>query len=271
MSFMTVAQPSATAPARVRYRTLPGRPEREWFDYRPASAGPAAPVLVFVHGISRRAAEFAHRLRDEADRNGVVVVAPLFRKEAYGQYQQVVDLGAGVRSDTALLEILEAVGAEAGIDVRRFYLAGVSGGAQFTHRFAWMHPDRLHAVGVLAAGWYTWPDPHLPYPLGLEGLPASGAAEAGAFDDLPIEVFVGADDTTRDRSVRADPAIDRLQGRTRLERARAWTAAIAARRGPGGVAPRLTVLSGAGHALSDAFGDGGLDRLLFQRLGLATP
>lgn len=271
MSRMTLALATRTAPGRIEFRTLAGRPDREWFSYHPASAGSSPPILVFVHGISRRAAEYAYRLRDEADRHGVVIVAPLFRKQAYGQYQQVVDPATGVRADTALLEILGCVADQTDADLHRVYLAGVSGGAQFAHRFAWMHPDRLVALGVLAAGWYTWPDTTLPYPMGLQGLPSGRETETAAFDNLPVDVIVGDCDIARDRSVRTDPAIDRLQGRNRLERARNWTAAITAQRGAGAAAARLTLVPDAEHGLGEAFAEGGLDRLLFQRLGLAAP
>lgn len=264
---MNIGPALTSETGRLQFQSLPGAPPREWFSYYPVRLEPTTPVLVFVHGISRRAAEFVYRLRAAADERQAIVIAPLFRKEAFGQYQQLVDPVSGVRADLAMLDILDAVGRETGADTARFYLAGVSGGAQFAHRFAWAHPERLRGLGLLAAGWYTWPDAQMPYPLGLLDLPGGRTAEPNALNGLPIEVFVGDRDIARDETLRRCPEIDRLQGRNRLQRAKAWTEAMG--RAGSGATPNLTVIPGAGHNLGAAFVEAGLDRLMFRRLGLS--
>ncbi|MEL7257496.1 MAG: hypothetical protein AAFN80_06570, partial [Pseudomonadota bacterium] len=46
------------------------------------------------------------------------------------------------------------------------------------------------------------------------------------FLKLPIHIYVGGADTTRDDSLRKDPVLDTDQGRTRLARARNYSASL---------------------------------------------
>ncbi|MBX7247988.1 MAG: hypothetical protein K1X35_02945 [Caulobacteraceae bacterium] len=239
----------ATPPGRVLYQSQPGEPGREWFVYRPASARPGGPLLVVVHGIACNPAEYVFRMADAAERRGVVVAAPLFAKGAYGQYQQVIDPRSGVRADLALLDIITEVARATDADDERVHLFGVSGGAQFAHRFAMMHPEAVASVGLAAAGWYTFPDAEQAWPLGLAGHPLGVEGVDPAFLDLPWRVFVGERDVERDVSLRKSDALDTLQGRDRLQRARAWVEAMRAR----GADVSLTLIPDTGHALGRAF------------------
>lgn len=259
-----VQSAQTTPPGRVLFQSGPGRPEREWFAYRATTAGAGAPILVVVHGIAANPAEYAFRMVEAAERRGLVVIAPLFAKGSYGQYQQVVDPRSGVRSDLALLDIVAAVAKATGAKGETFHLFGVSGGAQFVHRFTMLHPERVATAGLAAAGWYTLPDPEAAWPQGL----ATHPVEAGEFDpaylDVPYHLFVGERDIERDGSLRQSEELDRTQGGNRLERARTWINAMQA----AGARASLTLLPDTGHFLGRAFERRGLAELILNQIGL---
>ena len=61
----------------------------------------------------------------------------------------------------------------------RLFLTGVYRGAEWAHRFALLHPDRIRAVAPVAGNVYTIPvtaldDGPLPWPLGLAGFESLG-------------------------------------------------------------------------------------------------
>lgn len=234
----------------VQFREI-GRPTvRSYFQYRPASARANAPTLVLVHGISRRAAQLTFRFVEKADEHGVVLVAPLFQKVIYGQYQQVIDK-SGTRSDLALLDILDASRREMANDVGKVHLFGYSGGAQFAHRFALLHPERVASLNLAAAGWYTMPDIDSAYPLGVGTHPLGGDYDLATYLAIERHVFVGSLDVMRDPALRKTPKVDTQQGPNRVERARTWFDAMqAASQEMGCKPPRSSfdLLPGVGHS-----------------------
>lgn len=207
-----------------------------YFLYAPDSAAPTTPLFVCVHGISRNAEEHARAFAPLADRFGAIVLAPLFDERHYEDYQRLGRSGQGERADLALDRMIEAVRSDLGLAGGRVFLYGHSGGAQFVHRFAMAHPERVAGLALSAAGWYTWPDATLPYPLGI-GQPTdldNVAFDPRRFLTIPACIFVGEDDVSRDGAFNRSTRLDLLQGTTRLERARRWAAAMTdAARGAG--------------------------------------
>ena len=61
-------------------------------------------------------------------------------------------------SGKALLEALELVSKKYPVDTERLLMQGISGGAQFVHRFALWAPDRVTAVAVNSSSWFDPPD-----------------------------------------------------------------------------------------------------------------
>jgi pimeloyl-ACP methyl ester carboxylesterase len=241
----------------------------------PAQIDPQAPVLVAVHGIGRAARSQAQAFMQRAAQQGRMVVAPRFEASRWPNYQR---LGrSGQRADVALLSLLESIGFQWRVNTRRIALFGYSGGAQFAHRFALLHPHRVQNLCICASGWYAWPDeqpllparPVRPAKLGAIG-PNSALSEQrmSRFLQLPIEVVVGAKDCVRDQNTRSTPLIDAVQGPDRLTRARRWVSALqAAAQARDLLAPaRLTVLPGAGHDFQQCLAHG---RLL--ELALPSP
>ena len=257
--------------AEVGYRCFGWPTLREYYSYIPETAGPDSPVMVLIHGITRRAAEQVFRFRDEADRTGAVLAAPHFSKVIYGQYQQVVDR-RGVRADLALIDIIGDVANAVGGHPGKVHLFGFSGGAQFAHRFALLHPDRVASMTLASAGWYTMPDEAQPYPYGVGTHPVAGETfDLKAFLAIERHLFVGSEDRFQDDALRRSDRIDRAQGTNRLERATRWKAAMDEVCGKYGVPlPRSSfeVLKGVGHSFAGSAGRRSLPSRVMRKLGL---
>lgn len=233
-----------------------------------ANAKSGQPVLVAVHGISRNAAEIAMRFARNPALAGTTIVAPLFTKEGFGQYQQLhARKDDQTRADTALLGLLDALAAEHGLDTARVLLFGFSGGAQMAHRFAMFHPGRVERLCVVSAGWYAMPDPALAWPYGIGD--STGAPIVGPdFLDIPTTVIVGNRDTRVDASVRQDPEILDHQGRNRLRRARCYVRAVTAYAASLGkpARHRLLTLHGMSHDFTQCVNEGDLVEIVAQNL-----
>lgn len=257
---------STTSTVQSHY--LQGRPPLRYFLYVPEGVGKNAPVLVSVHGISRNADIHVRRFARRADRYGVVVVAPLFDAQHYPGYQR---LGlSGGRADLALNAVLDEVERRVGVDTSRVSLFGYSGGGQFVHRYAMAYPERVAAIAVGAAGWYTFPDLERRFPYGTaphRKLPGLRFDEA-AFLRIATHVLVGEDDVVRDRAIRQTEHLDRHQGINRVERGQRWLAAMtqAARQHNLETEFRFIFLPGSDHSFSRSVKHGGLAKQVFRCL-----
>lgn len=259
---------SAPRSRKLEYHELPGPPVRRFFLYRPSTLRKGSPVLASIHGIARNAAAHAYRFTELSERYGVPILAPYFSKEEYGQYQQLEDRRLCVRSDHALLAMIDAVGTLAGSDGSRLLLFGYSGGAQFAHRFAMLHAERIASVALASAGWYTMPDAQVRYPAGLdtEGWSFERALAPEKFIKTPFHVSVGELDVMRDESLRKTKALDRDQGLTRVERAHRWTESMteAASREWFSAEPTISLLPGVGHDFGASIERAGLAQWAFE-------
>lgn len=233
-----------------------------------ANPRPGQPVLVVVHGISRNAAEIAMRFAIHPAFSRITIIAPLFTKEGFGQYQQLQTRSPDqTPADVGLNRLLGELAAEHEIDTDRFALFGFSGGAQMAHRFAMFHPGRVTRLCVVSAGWYSLPRTDLPYPYGIGG--DDGAALIGPdFLDIPTTVIVGNRDTRVDASVRQDDMIDPHQGKNRLRRARCYSRAMAAYAESLSKAnrPQLLTLHGMSHDFNQCVAEGNLIAIAAQAL-----
>lgn len=233
-----------------------------------ANARSGQDVLVAVHGISRNAAEIAMRFAAHQAFAQTTIVAPLFAKETFGQYQQLgVTKPGQTPADTALIALLDDLAGELGGVPERFGLFGFSGGAQMAHRFAMRHPQRVARLCIVSAGWYCLPRTDLPWPYGIgdeTGAPIIGPQ----FLDIPLTVIVGNRDTRVDGSVRQDPLIVEHQGRNRLRRARCYVRAVrdyGASLGKS-VAPQLLTLPDMTHDFTQCAAEGDLVEIVAQNL-----
>ena len=133
---------------------------------------PALALIVNVHGTSRHAEKCRDCLVEFANSERVAVLAPLFPAglDGYTDLDSYKLLKSEtLHSDLVLLQILDEVAAKwPGIETKKFFLMGFSGGGQFVHRFAYLHPDRLYAISVGAPGRVTFLDKSMKWPHGIQ-------------------------------------------------------------------------------------------------------
>jgi pimeloyl-ACP methyl ester carboxylesterase len=237
--------------------------------YLPQSAPEPRGWLVSVHGISRRAQQHAQLLAPLAEALGFALATPRFTASAYGDYQR---LGRqtrpdepkrrdALRADLALIGWLEAWAAHVSLPVQPWVLMGFSGGAQFAHRFALAHPERVAGTIAVAAGWYTWPDAAVAFPHGCR---ASRRMPGQAFHferwlALPSAALVGEHDVEEEPAMRQTARL-RMQGLHRRERAERWAQAMNEAARIQGLPTRchFEMLPGAAHSFRACVEQGGL-------------
>jgi dienelactone hydrolase len=210
------------------------------------------PLLVVVHGTARTAELYRDALAGFAEEQGCVVLAPLFPAgigdpEDLHRYKFLAD--DGLRYDHVLLDMVDEVATRFRVDARRFLLHGFSGGGQFTHRFLYLHPDRLAAASVGAPGRVTMLDPGSPWWIGTADVGDRFGREIDldALRRVPVQLVVGAQDVetweiNNPGGANWMPGAD-AAGRTRVERLRALHANHLAH----GLNARLDVVPGVGH------------------------
>ncbi|MEA3435758.1 MAG: hypothetical protein U9R43_04785 [Thermodesulfobacteriota bacterium] len=214
---------------KVVKRKLILEPKQEYFLYVPRSVCIGAPVFITVHGVARMAKEHAEEFAPFAERYGVVLIAPLFPKKYFCDYQRLGRKEKGERADLAFQRIIKEVGLLTGANTDSLYMFGYSGGGQFAHRYAMAYPQNVARIVVAAAGWYTFPDSNVNYPRGIKK--AKGLRHiifsSSRFLSIPACVIVGERDKHRDVELNKSERIDNQQGLNRLERGKAWIQAMA--------------------------------------------
>lgn len=234
--------------------------------------------LVVLHGISRNAQILASHFRQEAERNGRLIIVPFFSKSEWPHFQRP---GPAARADQALVELLNRLALRFPECSGRVDLAGHSGGAQLAHRMAMLYPQRIGRLNLVAAGWYCLPDTSMPFPYGLgeNGDRKSGLwvrrkkAGLAAYLGLEMRVFIGTHDTQRDPALRISAELDAVQGRTRYDRARNYVKAVrnAAREDGRNADISLIEMPGCAHDVEQAITEAGLARLVAERSATFAP
>lgn len=98
-------------------------------------------------------------IRELADKRDWFVLIPAFQQER----EDVRDRRKSYYypehfSGKAVLEALTEVARKYPVDTERLLVQGLSGGAQFAHRFAIWAPERVTAVGVNSSSWFDEPN-----------------------------------------------------------------------------------------------------------------
>ena len=266
----------ATADDGVLSLVSGSAPYLSYYLYVPRTGKELGTVLVAVHGVSRNAREQIDAFREMADEKGVTLVAPVFSREVFTDYQRLGRRGRGPRADLALIRVLNDVGSRLGCDTSKVDIFGFSGGAQFAHRFAFAHPQRVRQLVLGAAGWYTMPDRSVSYPYGIgdsRGLDAV-SFRASYIARTQVLVVVGQEDNeAHDDELNRSRMVTKGQGENRVQRAFAWTDAmnrLAHRCGECNSA-EMMLLPGVGHSFSQAVSEGNLvqhlSRFLYSNPG----
>lgn len=201
-----------------------------YYLYVPSSGGNSVPIFITVHGWSRNAREHAEGYLAYAETYGVVLLAPLFERRQFPQYQQLGNSIKKGRADYVLDSIIAEAGRLTGAQTNPLYLFGYSGGGQFVQRYTMAHPERVARIALGAPGWYTFPDAAQAFPLGIG--PSKHLTdirfEPSRFLKIPAKVLVGELDTHRNHHFNASRKIDQAQGVNRQERAIRWVQAMTA-------------------------------------------
>lgn len=208
---------------KLELRHLDNDNEQQFYLFAPGHIAPETPVFASVHGVSLNALSHAELFLPYAKKHNAVLVVPLFKSGRFSDYNCLGLTKKGERADKQFINILEQAGAETGADASRIFLFGYSAGAQFAHRFALVHPERIKKLCLGAPGYFSMLD-DTPFPLGLLGMgeAAEKQVDLDAFLRIPVCLCVGAEDVCRDTSLLQSADVDALQGRTRRERCLAW-------------------------------------------------
>jgi predicted peptidase len=203
------------------------------------------PLVVVMHGTQRTAERYRDAYREFAEQHDCVILCPMFpagiveRGDLHG-FKRI--LFHDIRFDTVLLDIVEEVGDRYQVDTERLYLHGFSGGGQFAHRFAYLHPERLAAVSVGAPGRVTRINPDVPWWQGTADVRDIFGIDLDLAElrQVRVQMVVGGDDTETWEI--AEPDID-AGGDTRVERLTTLHANWAANNIPA----QLDIVPGVGH------------------------
>lgn len=206
---------------RIKYCVLSNNKNISYYYCAPKSI---KHVLVLVHGISRNAEEILNHFAEYALEYNILIIAPDFTKEYATDYQRLGRNGRGPRADYQLLAILKDCQEKIEHSFVKFSLFGFSAGAQYAHRFAFAHPNKINKVALVAAGWYTLPTSSLPYPRGLRLKNQFSDIDfhVSQFLRLKYRVYIGSKDKKRDPALNKNPKIDLTQGKNRIKRAKNW-------------------------------------------------
>ena len=171
-------------------------------------------LLVLVHGRGLNPDVYAKRWFDVAEERGVALVAPLFDKKTFPNYNRLNI--KKTRADLKLLQIIEDLNVLWPVNTQKFFIYGHSAGAQFAHRFAMVHPNRIIKGVASCAGNYTFPDPAVKYHYGIGQIPGTNDIEfnVDAFVQLHFAVIVGELDIDPNEAGGTE-----AQGKNRIERA----------------------------------------------------
>lgn len=156
-----------------------------FLQYAPRSIKEPIRILVVVHGTPGDneteavcAENFLQLFRDASERQGAIMVAPVFdtpnfggREGPGGGYRGL--FGRHVRADKFLNEILAQYQETFPNYDGRIYLYGHSAGGQFVSRYIVMNPQRIISAVISSAGTFAFPDPELPWSDGMASLKTS--------------------------------------------------------------------------------------------------
>lgn len=158
------------------------------------------PLVIPVHGTGRGAQSFRNLFADLAEARQCIILAPLFpcgiiepREMDNYKFIKFHD----IRYDLVLLAMVDEIAERYRVDPNRLLIHGFSGGAQFVHRFLYLHPRRLAAASIGAPGRVTLLDETLPWWMGTKDFSRVFGTEPDieALRKVAVQMLVGAEDT----------------------------------------------------------------------------
>ncbi|XUX19546.1 alpha/beta hydrolase (plasmid) [Shinella yambaruensis] len=173
-----------------------------WCCYIPDGYDPAGdrvhPLAVLVHGSLRDADILRDAFIDFAEAHQCLLLAPLFPAgiddaEDLHNYKHIAY--RGIRYDLIVLDMVEELAGRYRVAKEKVLMHGFSGGAQFAHRFFYLHPSRLRAVSVGAPGTVTLPDQR-DWWVGVKGMEEifGRPLDVAAMRDVAVQLVIGDQD-----------------------------------------------------------------------------
>lgn len=165
-----------------------------------AQSRAGARILVAIHGTERGNQAMRDLFIPLAKELGLIVVAPLFPAGIIDPHDRdnykYVEYN-GIRFDHVILAMLDEIGARYGVPVDRVSMFGFSGGAHLTHRFLYLHPERLEAVSICAPGSPTLLDGNRDWWVGVRDIEQrfGRPLNRDALRDVAVHLAVGDCDT----------------------------------------------------------------------------
>ncbi|MDK3020777.1 alpha/beta hydrolase [Pseudodonghicola flavimaris] len=157
-------------------------------------------LLVAVHGTMRLQSLYRDAFAGFGRFNNCVILAPLFPVGVRGDmesggYKYMVE--GDIRYDEVLLAMVKEAGDLISRSFGKFMLFGFSGGGHFTHRFLYLHPDRLKAVSIGAPGSVTLLDETMDWWPGIRNFEQvfGRGIDFAALKQIKVHMSVGALDT----------------------------------------------------------------------------
>lgn len=190
---------------------------------------------------------------DFAEANGVIVLCPLFPANICfpGDLSSYKMLRAGdLHYDAVMLDMIAEMQEKYRIEGDRVMMYGFSGGGHFTHRFLYLHPERLLAASIGAPGVVTLLDFDHDFWVGVRDFEKvfGKAVDLEAMRKVAVQMVIGGDDLeTWEITIKPDdawymPGAD-LAGATRNDRMRALKRSFEQH----GIAVRHDIVPGIAH------------------------
>ncbi|WP_151719739.1 alpha/beta hydrolase [Gemmobacter serpentinus] len=211
------------------------------------------PLVVLIHGTARGMTRYRDSFAAFAEAHGVIVLAPLFPVNLCfpGDLSSYKFLRhGGVDYDLILLDMIEEMREKYSIPDRRVMMYGFSGGGHFTHRFLYLHPERLLAASVGAPGMVTLLDQSRDFWVGVRDFQDrfGKALDLDAIRQVPVQLIVGAEDReTWEITIQPDDPLwmpdANIAGIDRNDRLLSLKASLASH----GIAVRHDIIPGTAH------------------------
>tara|TARA_R110000822_G_scaffold60287_17_gene150289 strand:+ start:3094 stop:3924 length:831 start_codon:yes stop_codon:yes gene_type:complete len=270
IDLLTSPQKKTTKTNPIQFHKVAHQDSLSYYLFCPENLSSETKVIVCVHGISRKAKQQITAFQKQANNYNHVIIAPLFSKKYHQGYQRLEAGAAGYTSSEALNKILHDVHEKYAIKTNNITLFGYSGGAQFSHRYAMLYPEKINRLIVCASGWFTFPDKNKNFPYGLKGIQESVTSMAKnlpTFLQLKIRILVGELDNTNDSGLNRKKRINRQQGYHRLERANRWINALQSKCNEMNLEAdlRFITIKGCGHSFSNCVRLGDISRYIFTQ------
>ena len=195
------AQPGPAGPGHVQKLGLGGARDGALYvphNYAPSKRG--HPLTVFLHGAGGQGERTVRRLTEDADRVGLIVLAPDSRAATWDLIQ------GGVGPDVEFIEsALRQTVERYDVDRSRITFSGFSDGASYALSLALVNGDTFRSVAAFSPGFVQLPGE-------LEGRPRVFISHGRSDEVLPFE-RCGSAIAARLRTAGYDTTFDPFDGR----------------------------------------------------------